>query len=77
MPASPQSSPDARSTGTVVPLRDRSIGALLIDAGRLRPEDADRILRAQRERGLRFGEAGLELGLLTDEDIRFALSRQF
>lgn len=63
--------------GTIVPLRDRSIGALLIDAGRLRPEDADRILRAQRERGLRFGEAGLELGLLTQADIGFALARQY
>jgi receptor protein-tyrosine kinase len=62
---------------TIVPLRDRSIGALLIDAGRLRPEDADRILRAQRERGLRFGEAAIELGLLTEADIRFALGRQY
>ena len=65
------------ASSTIVPLRDRSIGSLLIDAGRLRPEDADRILRAQRERGLRFGEAALELGLLTQEDIRFALARQY
>ncbi len=65
------------SGGTIVPLRDRSIGALLIDAGRLTPEDADRILRVQRERGLRFGEAGLELGLLTHQDIGFALARQY
>jgi protein-tyrosine kinase len=72
-----QSSSIPRIESTIVPLRDRSIGALLIDAGRLRPEDADRILRAQRERGLRFGEAGLELGLLTQEDIRFALARQY
>jgi protein-tyrosine kinase len=72
-----QSHATPRIEGTIVPLRDRSIGALLIDAGRLRPEDADRILRAQRERGLRFGEAGLELGLLTQEDIRFALARQY
>ncbi len=64
-------------SGTIVPLRDRSIGALLIDAGRLRPEDADRILRTQRERGLRFGEAAIALGLLTDDDIRFALARQY
>lgn len=75
MYAYPQSSPPAAST--IVPLRDRSIGALLIDAGRLRPEDADRILRMQRERGMRFGEAGLELGLLTKDDISFALARQY
>ena len=76
MPPLPHTSP-ANGGGTIVPLRDRSIGALLIDAGRLRPEDADRILRAQRERGLRFGEAALELGLLTQEDISYALARQY
>ena len=65
------------TSGTIIPLRDRSIGALLIDAGRLTSADADRIARAQRERGLRFGEAAIELGLLTHEDIGYALDRQF
>ena len=65
------------TNGTIVPLRDRSIGALLVDAGRLGPEDADRILRAQRDSGLRFGEAGLRLGLLTREDVEFALASQY
>jgi protein-tyrosine kinase len=75
---STQASPSLQpSSNTIIPLRDRSIGALLVDAGRLRPEDAERILRAQRARGLRFGEAALELGLLTQDDIRFALARQY
>lgn len=56
---------------------NRSIGATLIDAGRLKPEDAEHILRVQREQGLRFGDAGIQLGLLTQTDIDFALSRQF
>lgn len=56
---------------------DRSIGAILIDSGRLTPEDAERILRAQKEGGLRFGEAAIRLGLLSDQDIQFALARQF
>jgi len=56
---------------------DRSIGAVLIDAGRLRPEDAQRILRLHHEKGLRFGDAGKALGLLNQADIEFALSRQF
>jgi protein-tyrosine kinase len=56
---------------------ERLIGALLLDAGRLAPEDAERILHLQRESGLRFGEAGLRLGLLTPADIDFAVSRQF
>jgi receptor protein-tyrosine kinase len=56
---------------------ERSIGAVLIDAGRLKPEDAEQILRVQREQGLRFGDAAKQLGLLTQGDIDFALSRQF
>lgn len=57
--------------------RERMFGAILIDAGRLRPEDAERILREQKDKGLRFGEAALRLGLVKDADIQFALSRQF
>lgn len=56
---------------------ERSIGAILIDAGRLKAEDAEKILRLQREGGLRFGDAARKLGLITEEDIAFALSRQF
>ena len=50
---------------------------MLIDAGRLRVEDAELILRMQREKGLRFGDAALQLGLLTQADIDYALSCQF
>jgi chain length determinant protein tyrosine kinase EpsG len=56
---------------------ERPIGGVLVEAGRLRAEDADLIVRVQRERGLRFGETGLSLGLLTPHDIDFALARQF
>ena len=35
--------------GTVPRRNERSIGALLIDAGKLTPQDAERILRLQRE----------------------------
>jgi protein-tyrosine kinase len=56
---------------------DRTIGAILIDAGRLSPADAERILAYQRQAELRFGEAGMELGLITKADILYALSLQF
>lgn len=66
------------TTGSVALKRgDRSIGAVLIDAGRLKAEDAERILRLQKEQDLRFGEAALQLGLITPADIDFALSSQF
>ena len=55
----------------------RSIGAILIDTGRLSAEGAERILRLQKEQGKRFGDAAVELGLLTEDDIRFALASQF
>lgn len=59
------------------PGQERSIGAILIDAGKLQPEDAERVLRLQREQGLRFGDAACQLGLVTEADIEQALSRQF
>ena len=54
-----------------------SIGAILVDTGRLSTENAERILWLQIEQGKRFGDTAIELGLLTEDDIRFALSRQF
>jgi chain length determinant protein tyrosine kinase EpsG len=65
------------AAGTALKRSDRSMGAILIDAGRLKAEDAERILRVQREQGLRFGDAAIQLGLITQADIEFALSRQF
>lgn len=56
---------------------DRSIGAILIDAGRLAAGDAERIINFQRQASLRFGEAGIELGLITEGDVLYALSLQF
>lgn len=55
----------------------RAIGAILIDAGRLTPENAERALRLAREQNIRFGDAALQLHVVTAEDIEFALSRQF
>ncbi|HZE90517.1 MAG TPA: chain length determinant protein tyrosine kinase EpsG [Rhizobacter sp.] len=59
------------------PLATRSIGAILMDSGLLSPEDAERVLLLQKEQGLRFGEAAIRLGLVSEADIQFALSRQF
>ncbi len=56
---------------------ERSIGTILIHAGRLTLEKAEQVLRLQHEQGLRFGDAAMQLGLLTQADIDFALARQF
>src|SRR5438552_512011 len=65
------------SVASGAPRANRSIGAILMDSGALSPEDAERILLFQKENGLRFGEAAVRLGILTEADIQFALSRQF
>jgi len=59
------------------PLAERSIGAILIDKGRLSSANADRILREQKASNTRFGDAAIKLGLLTEDDIKFALANQF
>jgi protein-tyrosine kinase len=57
--------------------RGRSIGALLVDGGKLSPADAEAVLRHAREKGLRFGDAAVKLGLVTSADVQHALARQF
>lgn len=59
------------------PTSNRSIGAILVDAGRLTTDGAERILHLQKKQDMRFGDAAIKLGLLDDDDIRFALSSQF
>ena len=67
----------APAGGAVRKTVSRSIGNILVDAGRLKIEDVGRILRLQREKGLPFGDAAIQLELITQADIDFALSRQF
>lgn len=56
---------------------DRVMGEVLVDLGRLREEDINEIVDRQRENGLYFGEAALELKLVSEQDILHALSIQF
>lgn len=55
----------------------RHIGAILIDEGKMTPSDAEQVLKRQRELGWRFGEAAIELNLITDSDLRHALAKQY
>ena len=56
---------------------ETSIGRMLVELGKLRAEDTERVLRLQSAQGLRFGEAAQQLGLVTDDDVQHALARQF
>lgn len=67
---------------TAIPLdtgatRRRPLGAYLRDAGKLSEEQIARVADAQRERGLRFGEAAVALRLVAEQDVRLALAAQF
>lgn len=59
------------------PSRAGKIGRLLLQLGKISFEDTDKIIRAQQEYGLLFGDAALKLGLITESDISQALALQF
>ena len=56
---------------------DSSIGALLLESGKITLENAERVLRMQKELGIRFGEAARRMGLIDEADILQVLARQF
>lgn len=55
----------------------RPIGRVLVECGRLSPNESERILEFQKPKDIRFGDAGIALGLLRSEDVRRALADQF
>ena len=58
-------------------LLDSRMGALLIEAGKLTADSAERVLRMQKDLGIRYGEAAMRLGLVSEDDVRQVLARQF
>jgi receptor protein-tyrosine kinase len=59
------------------PRATRTLGAILVDSGQLTAEEAERVLAHQRKHNLRFGQAAVQLGLISEAELQFALSRQF
>jgi protein-tyrosine kinase len=57
--------------------RDRLIGQILAQSKGLEPASIDRVLRHQRQRGGRFGEIAVALGLVSEDDVFEALAQQF
>lgn len=56
---------------------DRRIGAILTEDGTLNVRDVGRVMELQSREGLRFGEAALRLGLITADDLRSAVAKQY
>lgn len=56
---------------------EHSIGVILVKSGKLSPDKTEAVLNLQKKKNLRFGDAAIKLGLVSAEDIRFALSRQY
>jgi chain length determinant protein tyrosine kinase EpsG len=54
-----------------------SIGRILLDQGKLTALDAERVLSLQKESSLRFGEAAIQLGLISEADLQHVLAKQF
>ncbi len=64
-------------SGRVISRQDGRLGSVLVEEGRLRPGDVERILELQHVEGLRFGEIALRLGLVTADDLRRAVAKQY
>ncbi|GAA5785931.1 hypothetical protein GCM10007860_17760 [Chitiniphilus shinanonensis] len=65
------------SVGSMLPPEASHIGKVLLEMGKLTPQQAEHVLDVHREEGLRFGEAAVKLGYLAEPDLRHALARQF
>jgi protein-tyrosine kinase len=70
-----------RKAATVAepPARDqsRALGSILVEQGRIGQQDVEEIQRFATQNSVRFGEAALQLNLLTQNDIDVALAQQF
>ncbi|WP_082680348.1 polysaccharide biosynthesis tyrosine autokinase [Paucibacter sp. KCTC 42545] len=55
----------------------RTIGDIIRDARSLSAAEVEKVLAYQREKGVRFGEAAVALGLASEDDVLSALAKQF
>src|SRR5207244_1796640 len=55
----------------------RQLGTILLESGRINQDDVDRVLEYQRTNGGFFGKALVALGIVTRDEIDWALASQF
>lgn len=65
------------NTGANAALPEDTIGGLLVRAGKLKQADLERVLQVQKEKRIRFGEAAVQLKLVSQQDIQWVLAQQF
>src|SRR6266568_4190838 len=61
----------------VIARQDGRLGSILVEEGKLGAGGIERVLELQRIEGLRFGEAALRLNLVTADDLRCAVAKQY
>jgi chain length determinant protein tyrosine kinase EpsG len=57
--------------------QSRAIGSILVEQGRIGQQDVEEIQRFAIQNNVRFGDAALQLNLLSQNDIDVALAQQF
>jgi len=55
----------------------KTIGAILLDSGKLSLREAEEVFQLQDAEGIRFGDAAVKLGFINENDVKFAISEQF
>jgi chain length determinant protein tyrosine kinase EpsG len=63
--------------GRVVARGDRRLGTILAEEAKLDADDIEKVMQLQQTEGLRFGEAALRLGLISQEELTGAIARQY
>jgi chain length determinant protein tyrosine kinase EpsG len=70
--------PSTAAPTSAAPTPERTLlGQQLLGAGKLTESDVTRILEAQQTGKRRFGETAVYMGLLSEQDLRMALARQY
>ncbi|MBI3526270.1 MAG: chain length determinant protein tyrosine kinase EpsG [Betaproteobacteria bacterium] len=66
-----------KGSDRVTARQDARLGNILEENGKLDAAGVERVLELQRVEKLRFGEAALHLGLVTSDDLRGAVAKQY
>ena len=77
MSANDRQAMDADAINANVIGASTTIGTIINQTRHLTVEQVERVLAHQRDKGVRFGEAAVALGYVSNDDVLFALAQQF